>query len=205
MIDLKTITPEQIKELLEDERVKRYLALGIAAGLMALYAFFMILPKFGVLSIVSGEVKNLNQKIDVVNERVKRLDKINAQIMEMKAELGGYSKGLPDEKEIPKFLENLSSVAKISDVKILGITPSELKVVKVKGKKSGYYREMTITITARSGYHQLGQFINNLEEGERFTTIRNLEIQQDSKSPRAHRIKLGLETYVSVEDKKQKK
>ena len=107
MIDLKAITPEQIKDLLEDERVRRYLILGVAAVLMVLYAFFLILPNFSVLSATSKEVKDLNQKIDVVNNRVKRLDKINAQIGAMKAELGGYSKGLPDKKGIPKILENI--------------------------------------------------------------------------------------------------
>lgn len=200
MIDLKGMIPEKLKEFLNNDQNRSYLVLGITAILAVLYLVFAILPKFTDLSAASRKVNELNYKINLVNNRVKRLDKMIEQLKELRTEVESYSKGLPDEKEIPEFLEELSSIAKVSDVKILSITPLELKVVGQEQKGNGYYREMPIHITAKSGYHQLGAFISKLEQGKRFITIENLRIQNDKESPRRHTIKIVLKTYVSVEE-----
>ena len=99
----------------------------------------------------------------------------------------------------------MSSIAKTSKVKILSITPFALKAVKAEGKEIEYYKQMPILITAKSGYHQLGRFVSNLEKGGRFVTISDLRIQHDPAFPRMQNIRMELKTYVSVEPKKSKK
>ena len=118
------------------------------------------------------------------------------KLKELRAEYEEYSKRLPGEKEIPEFLEGLASIAKTSKVKILSITPSELVPVEVEGKKEGYYKEMPISITAKSGYHQLGRFVADIETGKRFITISDINIRYDSNTPRMHNVKMGLKTRL---------
>ncbi|RKY42967.1 MAG: hypothetical protein DRP85_01175 [Candidatus Makaraimicrobium thalassicum] len=203
MTDFKAVIPDKVKELLGDEQVRMYLVLGVTLALVVLYSVFAIIPGFFDLSRASREVARLNKKIDFVVTHVKRLDEMTERLKALKMELEDYSRGLPEQKEIPEFLEGLSSIARTSSVKILSITPSALKTV-AEGKKSGgYYREMPIVITAKSGYHELGHFISNLETGERFITIENLRIQHDSRFPRRHSVRIVLKTYVSVEDERK--
>jgi type IV pilus assembly protein PilO len=215
MIDLKTMTPEKIKEslkammpdkvkeFLSDEQSRIYVFLGSIAVFALLYLTFAIVPRFYELSKASREVTDINNAINQVNERAKRLDKTTEQLKSSRMELESYSRGLPDQKGVPEFLERLSSIARTSDVRILSITPSELKAVKAEGKSSGFYREMPIIITAKSGYHQLGSFVSNLEKEERFITIEDLRIQYDSKFPRKHNISMVLKTYVALEPEKK--
>ena len=215
MMDLKTIWPEKIKEslkammpdkmkeFLRDEQSRQYAVLGSIMVLAFLYLTFAIIPKFYELSKASREVTDLNSAINEVNDCVKRLDQMTEQLRASRREFEGYSRGLPDQREIPEFLERVSSIARTSDVRILSITPSELKIAQAGKKGGGFYREMPIIITAKSGYHQLGSFIGDLEEGERFITIEGLRIQYDSRFPRRHNISMVLKTYVAVEDEKK--
>ncbi|MFH1552651.1 MAG: type 4a pilus biogenesis protein PilO [Candidatus Omnitrophota bacterium] len=201
MIDLKTINLEtdKIKEFLSDAQNRMYLILGATFVLAALYLSFIIVPKFNELSMVSRTVRELSNNINLVEGRMKRLDEMTKRLEELREEQASYSKQLPAQKEIPAFLEGLASTAKKSNVRILGVDPGEFIGEEAGEKDKRYYLEMPIVITARSGYHQLGHFINNLEQGERFITIEDLRIQYDNKLPRTHNVKIVLKTYVSVE------
>lgn len=200
MIDLDRIMPEKLKEVLGDEQARAYLYLGITAVLAVLYLTFVIIPKSTELSRTSGMVNELCGKIDRVNSRVKRLGVMTRKLGGLRVEMEGYSRALPGETEIPEFLEELSATARASRVKILSITPSEREGAE---NGNGYYRELPVLVTAKSGYHQLGNFISDLEKGKRFVTIEDLRIRYNSRSPRAHDVKLVLKVYVSVAEEKK--
>ena len=99
-------------------------------------------------------------------------------------------------------LENISLIAQTSGVKILSITPSELKPLTV-GKKSVYYFEMPISISAKSGYHELGRFIREIEQGKRVMTVEKLRIRNNKNTSRIHDVGLVLEAYVSADIKEE--
>jgi len=161
-----------------------------------LYALLVVIPGTRNFLKKKSEVAVLKEQIDSVTDRVNRIESMTEKLDSLNTELEGYSGGLPDQKEIPELLEGLASIAKVSGVKILSITPLDLKESDDRDAK-GYYKEMPITITAESGYHQLGQFISNLEEGSRFISIEDLRIQSNEASPRRHDVNLTLKTYVS--------
>jgi Tfp pilus assembly protein PilO len=84
-------------------------------------------------------------------------------------------------------------------VKILTITPSDLKPVD-QGKKEVYYYEMPVLITAKSGYHELGGFIAEIETEKRFITIEGLKLEYNKSTPLRHNVNMTLKTYVSVDE-----
>ncbi|MFH1665753.1 MAG: type 4a pilus biogenesis protein PilO [Candidatus Omnitrophota bacterium] len=202
MIDIRALTPAKIRELFKDDVFRMYGILGAAVVMGLIYLGVVISPEFSKLAASSREVRLLNDKIEAVGARVKRLDARTKELNTLKRELSGYSKAFPDQKGIPEFLEELSAIASDSGVKILSITPEDLKAVAIEGENSGYYKEMPIIITAKSGYHQLGNFVSNLERGKRFIAIDDLDINYDNKFPRRHNIRMVLKTYVAVDEGK---
>lgn len=207
MIDFKKINivlPEKVVTFIGDQKNRMYLILGAVLLFSSLYFILMIFPNFSGLARTSTEINKLNFQINLVNSRVKKLNEMTRQLDAAKKEFQSYAKGLPSEKEIPEFLENLSVIAKDSGLKILGITPSQLKKAVGADKTSQYYREMPVNISAKSGYHQLGYFINSVENGERFVTVKDLKIWYDPKMPRMHNVAIVLTTYVWVENEQKK-
>ncbi|MDP8298960.1 MAG: type 4a pilus biogenesis protein PilO [Candidatus Tantalella remota] len=210
MIDLKNIdfSFEDIKDFFEDEQKRLYTIVGVVLTVSILYLAFVVFPKFNSLSKVTRTVTELNNNISLVNTRMKRLNEMTARLEELRKEQAVYSVQLPAEKEIPAFLEELAVIAKKSDVKIISVTPHGFSggssaAKDKKGKVKQYYYALPVEISAQSGYHQLGQFVNDLEEGQRFITVEDLKIQNDKNSPRKHNVKLVLKTYVSVENEKK--
>ena len=192
---------EKIKEIISDQKKRDSLILGIALIIVVSYVSFLIIPNFTKLSLASSEVRDLNDRISVVNGRVKRLDQLTKQLELLRGEVAGYTEGLPEKREIPKFLEELSQVAKASNVKILSITPMETK--KTEEGDNPYYSVMLVKITAKSGYHQLGGFVSSLENGKRFIEIEDIIIKNDEGFPRRHDVEMVLKTYVSVENEEK--
>lgn len=196
-MDLKNIDISKIKELLKDENVRRYIILGSAALFTFLYLGFAVIPAFFSLSKTLKEKRELKNQIIVVKDRIQKNEELSAQLDGLNEELKAYSVGLPKEKELSAFLEDLSLIAKISEVKILSITPSETKSQKQDEKEGEYYKEIPIVITAKSGYNQFVKFVDNLEKGKRFVTISGLRIKNDAASPEKHNVTIVLKTYVS--------
>ncbi len=197
-MDFNDISLDKIKDFLANKAYRTYTIFLSAALIVVLIMSFLIILKFPEFARTSGEINDLNSKIDQLNSRVKKLDVLSKKTQKLRMEVDIYSKGIPAQKDIPQLLEELSIVAKSSGVKILSITPSKLETVKAGKKAKAYYREMPITITAQSGYHQLGSFISSLEEGKRFVTIEQLRIQGDASFLRNHKVKMVLKTYVAM-------
>ncbi len=193
---INAMIPDQVKDLLSDEKNRMYLMLGVTVAIGALYFVLLINPKISELIKTGTEIRTVNDKIALVDRRFKMLEHRTERLKELRAEIESYAKGLPGEKEVPEFLEELSAIAKTADVSILSITPAPIRSIK-EGKSVSYYSEMPISITAKSGYHQLGSFVNDLEEGKRFITIDTLRIKGDSRDPRKHNVRIKMITYVS--------
>lgn len=209
MIDIKNLkfnlNLDKIKEFLSDEQKRSYAIIGAALFMLVIYIAFLIIPTFGSLARVSRTAGDLKKKIDLVNSRLEHIDEMRVKLETLKKEQSGYGTQLPDEKEIPRFLEGLADVAKESNVNIQSVTPHELTAKPEDQGTGKYYGAMPVVITAKSGYHQLGHFINDLEEGGRFITVEDVKIQYDNNFPRKHNVQMVLRIYVSYDNEKKDK
>ncbi|MDD4956688.1 MAG: type 4a pilus biogenesis protein PilO [Candidatus Omnitrophica bacterium] len=194
--------PDKVRAFLEEEQYREYLILGVGAAVCLIYIAIAIVP--GVLRLGSNitGIAQANIRITQLNEKVKKLAKTSEELAKLRAELETYSRGLPDQKEISTFLEGISSVAEGANIKILSITPIDMPELGAKDDKT-FYHEVPIVLTAKGGYHQLGDFISRLESGERVITIKDLKINNSSKTPRVHDIRMVLLTYVASDNMKE--
>ncbi|MBU0683505.1 MAG: type 4a pilus biogenesis protein PilO [Candidatus Omnitrophica bacterium] len=197
-LEIGRITPEKIRELFADEKIRFYSVAAIGAVSAMLYIFLAITPKCFFLSNASREIRDLQNNIELVENRIRSLDVLAEKLNDLSVELKGYSNGLPAKKDLPEFLEELSLIAKSSGIKILSITPAVVGFTgDMDAKEKVYYHAVPIVVTAESGYYQLESFINSLESSERFVTITDLKVQSNAKSPRRHNVKVSLRIYVS--------
>ncbi|MBL7072279.1 MAG: type 4a pilus biogenesis protein PilO [Candidatus Omnitrophica bacterium] len=192
---IEKFIPDRIKKLFTAKEYRGYMILAIAGIILFVYLISAVIPKLVFLGKTSIEIKDLKAKIELVDSRIGRIDVLTKKFEKLTTEINGYSVGLPEQKELPEFIEELSLTAKTSGVKILSITPKEPKDIEKAGE---YYKEVPIEITAESGYHELASFIGNLEGSKRFVTIEDLLIKSDVKDPRKHDITIKLKTYVYV-------
>jgi Tfp pilus assembly protein PilO len=133
----------------------------------------------------TGRVKADLQRVGQIKENVestrKEMDMIKAKVRPM--------------EQVPVILEEISKVANEFHVDIQQLEPlknekepllpEEKAKPAAKGAKApaktavSEYYTLPIVITARSGYHMFGQFLNKLESSNLLFMVRDLHIQGD--------------------------
>jgi len=181
----------------KDSRMYIIIASVIAVGV---YVFLLLMPAVSEFSKTRAhaakERKNLER-----TERIFSNEKLyRKQLKDMEGKVNLYEEQLPVDHQVKLLLEELSKIAKESNVVIREIASMKAKDVqqgKADGKKP--YQELPITVKAVSGYHELGKFVNKMESASRFMKISNIKIKTNRDNEREHAIFLVINTYVLLQ------
>ena len=186
-----------------DEAKKRALLvyLGIFFALVLFYFFIFLKPSIAKLLNLVPEARRLKAEIAQTKDDLEHKNRLMLKIKALEGSRAAYEKGFSREKEIPILLENLSRTAKNSHVKIIGIRPIDAPGLSARKRKADnkVYQEVPIAVTAQSGYHELGKFINALENDKRFMQISDIKIKGNASSPKRHDIEFIVYAYTLEE------
>ncbi|MBL7155948.1 MAG: type 4a pilus biogenesis protein PilO [Candidatus Omnitrophica bacterium] len=191
---------KNLPEVTLDESKKKILLIYILILVLifGLYFYFFLNPSLAKLAQIIPEAHVLRAEIRLVKSDLNFEDKLKERLRVLGQTMEKYENKLSREKEIPMLLENLSKIAKSSKVKILSITPIDkaLKGQQGAGAKKDIYQEVPIIITAQSGYHELGIFINKLETDERYMQVSDIEIRSGKANPKRHDMEFIVNAYT---------
>lgn len=189
---------QKIKELFQKTpQLKKFSSSFMPLVPFLLIFFYLILLVFPAIRNtfrLLPEASQLKSQIVKVEKEWANIDSFNEQIARSDEKLAAYEKSLPGEKEIPAILEYLSDAAKELKVRITEIRP----VIEEKDKAAtpSIYYKAPILLKAECGYHQLGHFLNKLENADRFMRIDNIKIEADPEKIGIHNVELIVVTYV---------
>lgn len=183
-----------ISDLKANPRQMMILAAGSSFIILVLYINFLLVPQ---VSGVVGGIMRMNKaqaELRTAQTEGARIPQLRESIESFQEKVDKYENMLPAQQEIPSLLENLSNMARDSGIKIVGITP--VATAEDRPGKDQIYKEQPILISAKSGYHELGRFIDNLENSSRFMKVGNIQIKASSASPKKHDVELLVLTYI---------
>ena len=193
--DLKNIDFKKI-DFKDPGTQKTILIILVGINTLLIYMYFVFFPQVvNDINLTRNIIRtrgNLIAARSLIAEKGKLKDK--AEEYDRKIEL--YEKKLPAQQEIPALLENLSKMAKNANITIIGITPAASKTAKEKKNQNQVYKEIPILIKAKSGYHELGRFLNNLENADRFMKVTDISIKANAALPKKHDVQLMVYTYA---------
>lgn len=181
----------------ESEKTKKQMMLlvGLASlVIVVLYVNFICIPQFMDFFATLQKGSALKTELSQTEDAVSKITTLRSDLDKYRNKVSDCEKMLPAQQEIPSLLEDLSAMAKSSNVKIVGITPMLPK--EDKTQKDRIYQEIPIVINAKSGYHELGRFIHNLENSDRFMKVADIEIKANRTTPKKHDVELLVLTYV---------
>ncbi|MFA5085496.1 MAG: type 4a pilus biogenesis protein PilO [Candidatus Omnitrophota bacterium] len=181
------------------------LLLTVLVSLIAavLYLYFVFVPQVIRVFKLTANAGRMNSELKSARVLIKDFESLSRSLKEQSRKVESYEKKLPAEQEIPALLENLSNMAKNSNIKIVGIVPAMSYFKDEKPvKQSQIYREIPILITAKSGYHELGRFLSNLENADRFMKVADIDIKANKANPKKHDVELMVCTYTLLTENK---
>ena len=163
--------------------------------LIANYSLFLR-PTMASLSKTTPKLRQLQRQLATDENAVASISRYTAQIAEMRKKLSKQKKKLSTKQEISSVLKGLSEIAKDSGVKILSIKPYPAVANQQQSTISSTYQKYPILIKAVCGYHQLGTFLNKLENADTFMRVSDIKITADAKDYTQHLAYILVNTYI---------
>ena len=170
-----------------------FVCIGIFVG----YYFIFLSPVTAKLSSLLQDVSRLQHKLDKAELSINNVPRMKKELEGLREKAEFYSRKLPKEEEFPAILESLSEMARSTGVKITKILPLK-GAGTISEDKLGreIYSQQEILINAQCGYHQLGTFIAELENAERFMDVSDIKIEAGKLNPKRHNVQLTVKTFI---------
>jgi len=163
-----------------------------------LYLHFIFIPQIARDIKLIGKTLKIKKDTRTAKSIIAEKPGFKKRLEEYNKKVELYEKKLPEQQEIPSLLENLSTMARSANITIVGITPS---LPPSGGGRNQVYQEIPVVITAKSGYHELGRFINNLENGNRFMKVLDIDVKADKATPQRHNVEMVVCTYTLLPER----
>lgn len=159
---------------------------------------FILKPQFNLWKAINPKIAQLKKDIKKLNDDLAILSVAVKEKQETQETDQRTAEKIIKEEKIPNLLEEISRIANKREVKIMQIKPlSSPPIAKPElTTATAKFFSVSIKLDLLGGYHQLGKFINDLENASVFMEVENLRISSESTSIITQQIELTLKTYV---------
>ena len=140
-----------------------------------IFVYFLYLPKFDQIEKLNKDYKKLSGELTTAKRNARQLARFQKEMKEAEGEFKIAMKALPEKKEIPSLLANVSQSGQESGLEFLLFQPKP-------DKKLDFYAEIPVSIRVNGGYHNLALFFDRVARLSRIVNIRDIDIAA-SKEP----------------------
>ena len=142
---------------------------GVAVAVLCIYGFTLYSGISKKAVALQGQLTQIQTKIAESRAVASNLKSFKEKQQELGAELEIALRRLPNQKELPVLLTNMSSLAKKSGLEIRSFKPAA-------EVNRGFYAEVPISIEFLGRYHEAGIFFDRLSRLSRIINITELKM-----------------------------
>ncbi len=160
---------EQITKI--DEK-NRYFILGGILLLIFLVNYFVVMtPLLKTLSAINPKIKQFAEDLKNARTEGGKVGQYSSEINKLNEQLKKSSQRVITKEEINWVLGQISRMAHEERIKIDQIMPIKGSETVLLNNKEGKYYSLPIMVNARCGYHDMGRFLNRVEQGDVFLSL----------------------------------
>ena len=198
------LTVDSILKLPRSKKIM--LLIVVLLALTGVYYYFLYTPEKADLDALEAKYNTLAKQLQESKAIHRDLEKFEAEVNKLNAELAVVRTQLPDEKEIPEILKNISSLGKESNLEFMLFRPKP-------EEPQQFYAKVPIDLAVIGHYHNLGVFFDKVSKLPRIINVVDFNITRakdskgktEVKDDTAIRTSCLLNTYRFVEKKPEEK
>ena len=207
-INLSNLTTPVVEKAQKLKKVHRILILVLTILLFGGGFFSLVyLPKTTAIAQTKQEVSSLETQLLAAKGKAKNLAKLEADHKKTMAQLKEALKLLPDKREIPSLLRNITSLGKESRLEFPLFTP--------QGERpQDFYMEIPVNIVLSGNYNDVATFFHKVGSMDRIVNIHGISMRPEKEMSTTlvtkctavtYRFKSEAEKKADQEKKKKKK
>ena len=156
------------------EKIKMPIRIVILVGTIVLLAgafiWFVYIPKTQEIQKAELSVQELSKRLADVKKKAQEIEKFEQKFAQVTAQFDEALKILPDSKEIPSLLTNITRLGNNAGLNFQLFSPQ-----KERGK--GFYKEIPVSIRVEGTYHNVARFFDSVGSMDRIVNILNVSMK----------------------------
>ena len=183
---------------LKKEQTQIFILVGIVAVLGGVLGYqFVWRPIMPQSAAARPQMARLRTDLHNAKRQLSRLPELEQATAARRSVVEQLEGRLFKTVAVDTLLADLSSMASAAHVRIESLEPIDVKGA-AEGSQ-GLYAEIPIQIRAKGGYHQLGEFIDALEQYERLIRLVHIEITGKADEPWRQSADMIVSTFRLLE------
>lgn len=159
---------------------------GIVAGIplvvIVLFYFLLISGTMAETDVIREELLKAQKDVQVKEALERRLPEFEKKIAELDGQLAMIRRQLPEKKEIPDLLDQISNLGAQSGLQFQLFNP-------LAESEKDFYAEVPVDLNIVGSFHNVVDFFDKVARMPRIVTITNIEIGKSSGKAKGTRIK----------------
>ncbi len=168
MDDNKTSFLEKVEKIKMPIRIVIFVGTLVILG--GIFAYLVYLPKTDEINTTEKRVAELSRKLAGVKKTAAERDKFEERFKQVSAQFDDALKILPDSKEIPSLLTNVTKLGNQAGLKFLLFNPQP-----ERGRD--FYKEIPVSIRVEGTYHDVARFFDTVGRMDRIVNILDVSMK----------------------------
>jgi type IV pilus assembly protein PilO len=164
---------EKLAKLPKSYRMALLPAIAILVG--AVYIYFLYLPTSSTLEGIRDQQLQLQRKLAEVRTVAGNEEAVKQEIAALEKKLDVALRQLPDSKELPVLLTDITSLGKNAGLEFKAFRPQE-------ETKRDFYAEVPIDIEFIGDFHDIATFFDEVSRLPRIVNVGSLDVAISSES-----------------------
>lgn len=169
----------KLAKLPRSQRIALFAVLAVVV--VGLYGYLFFLPAQQELDGLAAKQLELQRRLNEVRSVAANLPAFEARLEELEEELRAALLQLPNSKELPGLLTDISSRGKNAGLEFKAFRPRE-------EVPRDFYAEVPIEIELTGTYHDIARFFDDLAKLPRIVNVSDLRINIEKESPLTTRL-----------------
>ncbi len=148
-------------------------------------------PQAERIQSLKTEIAGQAKKLAELKQAASQAQALEAEVAKMEEEFGQLLKLLPDQREIPGLLDNISRLASQSGLEQISFQPQA-------EQPQEFYAVIPVRLELTGSYHELGVFLDRVSKLDRIVKVENLGLTRLKQAPKLQ-VGCTVMTYRFIE------
>ena len=156
---------------------KLFIVIGLNIIIFVFLFFFLINPLIDTKKKLTNDYQLVKKDLDRMVDIKNNIEKYRKEYAQMKEVLGDTLRQLPETKDIPNLLRNVSAIGTETRVKVTYFEPGAVQ-------NKDFYGEFPFKFKFVGPFHNVGYFFDGIRKMERVIDIRNFSLVAKGAPPK---------------------
>lgn len=161
----------------KQEKSKKFITIVLTLTASIILGLFVVSPTISTIANLRKQIEDNKIVEEKLQQKINNLSVLNQKYSDLEADIPVVLEAVPQTSQIPLLVAQIQAVANESNVKLNNFQTFRVDVSQgaIKGKK---FSSFDFTLTAQGDYQNMLNFMNNLVNFQRITTVTNISVSK---------------------------